>query len=79
MEGSLKYKIRDFAIKYSRHLKLDRAKKAKSLDDRLFRTVKRGDSLAVDLDGDLEREASERLVVRTRPKRVSNEAVKSYT
>ena len=30
---SLKYKIRDFAIKYGQQLKLDRAKKAKSLDD----------------------------------------------
>ena len=40
--ASLKYRIRDFAIKYSQHLALDRAKKAKSLDDRLSRAVERG-------------------------------------
>ena len=51
-----------------------------SLEDRLFRAVKGGDSVAVDLaKGDLEREASERykgFVVRNRLKRVPNEAVK---
>ena len=36
---SLKYRIRDFAIKYSQQLTLDRAKKAKSLEDRFSRTV----------------------------------------
>ena len=36
---SLKYRIRDFAIKYSQPLALDRAKKAKSLEDRLSRAV----------------------------------------
>ena len=78
--GSLSYRIRDFAIKYGRQLKLYRAKKTKSLDDRLFQTVEMGDSLAVDLAWrDLEREASERykgFVVRARLNRVSNEAVK---
>ena len=76
----LKYRIRDFAIKYGRQLKLDWAKKAKSLHDRLSRTVETGDSLAVDLARrDLEREASEcykGFVVRTRLKRVPNVAVK---
>ena len=33
--GSLKYRIRDFAINYGRQLKLDRTKKVKSLEDRL--------------------------------------------
>ena len=31
--ASLKYRIRDFAIKYSQQLQLNRAKKAKSLED----------------------------------------------
>ena len=70
----------DFAIKYSQQLALDRAKKAKSLEDRLSRAVKGGNSVAMDLaKGDLEREASERykgFVVRNRLKRVPNEAVK---
>ena len=70
----------DFAIKYDKQLNLDRAKKAKSLDDRLSRAVESEDSLAVDLARrDLERVACERyncFVVRTRLKRVSNEAVK---
>ena len=37
---SLKYKIRDFVIKYGRKLKLDKTKKAKSLDDRISWAVK---------------------------------------
>ena len=37
--ASLKYRIRDFAIKYSQQLALNRAKKAKSLEDRLSRAV----------------------------------------
>ena len=78
--ASLKYRIRDFAIKYSQQLALDRAKKAKSLEDRLSRAVEGGDSVAIDLaKGDLEHEASERykgFVVRNRLKRVPNEAVK---
>ena len=36
---SLKFRIRDFAIKYSQQLQLDRAKKEKSLEDRLSRAV----------------------------------------
>ena len=36
---SLKYKIRDFATKYGRQLNLDRAKEAKSIEDRLSRAV----------------------------------------
>ena len=56
--GSLKYRIRDFAIKYSQQLQLHRAKKAKSLEDRLSWAVV---AVAVDLArGNLECEASER-------------------
>ena len=77
---SLKFRIRDFAIKYGQQLQLDRAKKAKSLEDTLSRAVEVGDPLAVDLAWLLhEREASERykgFVVRNRLKRVSNEAVR---
>ena len=40
--ASLKYRIRDFAIKYSQQLALDRAKKAKSLEGRLSRAVEGG-------------------------------------
>ena len=48
--------MRDFVIKYDKQLNLDRAKKTKSLDDRL--------SLAVDVAWqDLKREASERYKV----------------
>ena len=39
---SLKYRLRYFAIKYSQQLALDRAKKAKSLEDRLSRAVEVG-------------------------------------
>ena len=37
--GSLKYRIRDFAVKYGQQYKLDRTKMAKSLDDRLYREL----------------------------------------
>ena len=78
--GSLKHKITDFAIKYGRQLKLDRIKVEKSLENKLSRAVESGDSLAVDLARrDLEREASEYYkgyIVRSRLKRVLNEAVK---
>ena len=37
--ASLKSRIRDFAIKYSQQLALNRAKKAKSLEDRLSRAM----------------------------------------
>ena len=78
---SLKHRIRDFATKYGRQLKLNRTKEAKSIDDRLSRAVAGGDSLTVELArGDLERESSERYkghVVRSRLKRVLNDAVKS--
>ena len=81
--GSLQYWIRELAIKYVKQLVLDRAKKAKSLDDRLSRAVESGDSLAVDQASCyLEREVSERykgFVVRSRLKRVPNEAVKCGT
>ena len=40
--ASLKYRIRDFAIKYSQQLTLYRAKKAKSLEDKLSRVVAGG-------------------------------------
>ena len=36
---SLKHRIRDFATKYGRQLNLDRAKEAKSIEDRLSRAV----------------------------------------
>ena len=79
--GSLKHRIRDFATKYGRQLNLDRTKEAKSIDDRLSQAVAGGDSLNVELArGDLERESSERYkgyVVRSRLKRVLNEAVKT--
>ena len=78
--GSLKYRIREFAIKYDKQLNLGRAKKAKSLDDRLSWALEREDSLAVDLARqDLEREAGKRykdFIVRSRLKRVPNEAMK---
>ena len=78
---SLKHRIRDFATKYGRQLNLDRTKEAKSIDDRLSQAVAGGDSLIVELArGDLERESSERYkryVVRSRLKRVLNEAVKT--
>ena len=80
---SLKYRIRDFATKYGRQLNLDKAKEAKSIEDRLSRAVAEGDSLGVELARrDLERESSERykgFVVRSRLNRVLNEAVKSNT
>ena len=78
---SFKYRIRDFATKYVRQLNLDKAKEAKSIEDRLSRAVAGGDSLGVELARrDLERESSERykgFVVRSRLNRVLNEAVKS--
>ena len=40
--GSLKHRIRDFAIKYGRQLNLDRTKMTKSLEDKLSRAVKGG-------------------------------------
>ena len=46
---SLKHRIRDFATKYGRQLKLDRTKEAKSIDDRLSRAVAGEDSLTVEL------------------------------
>ena len=78
---SLKYRIRDFTTKYGQQLSLDKAKEAKSIDDRLSRAVAGGDSLGVELARrDLERENSERYkghVVRSRLNRVLYEAVKS--
>ena len=53
----LRYRIRDFAIKYGRQLNLDGTKVAKSLKDKLSRAKEGGDSLALDLARrDLERE-----------------------
>ena len=79
--ASLKHRIRDFGTKYGRQLNLDRTAEAKSIEDRLMRAVAGGDSLGVELARrDLERESSERYkgsVVRSRLKRVPNEAVKS--
>ena len=78
---SLKYRIRDFATKYGQQLNLDKAKEAKSIDDKLCRAAAGGDSLGVELARrDLERESSERYkghVVRSRLNRVLYEAVES--
>ena len=78
---SLKYRIRDFATKYGQQLSLDKAKEAKSIEDRLSRAVAGGDSLGVELARrDLERKNSERYkghVVRSRLNIVLYEAVKS--
>ena len=71
--ASCKHRIRDFATKYGRQLKLDRTKEAKSIEDRLSQAVARRD---------LERKTSERykgFVVRSRLKRNPNKAVKSNT
>ena len=69
------------ATKYGQQLNLDRTAEAKSIEDRLSRAVAGGDSLGVELArSDLERESSERYkgsVVRSRLRRVPNEAVKS--
>ena len=78
---SLKHRIRDFAPKYGRQLNFDRTRKATSIEDRLSRVVAGEDSLNVEqARRDLECETSERykgFVVRSRLKRVLNEAVKS--
>ena len=78
---SLKHRISDFATKYGRQLKLDRTKEAKSIEDRLSRAVAGGDSLTLELARrNLERKTTKRykgFVVRSRLKRVLNEAVKS--
>ena len=59
--GSLRYRIRDFAIKYGHQFNLDRTKMAKSVEEKLSRVVEGGDSLAIDLARrDLEHGASER-------------------
>ena len=76
---SLKYRTRDFPTKYGQQLNLDRTKEAKSkVKD--FPGGWLGESLTVELARrDLERESSERykgFVVRSRLKRVLNEAVK---
>ena len=78
---SLKYRIKDFATKYGQQLNLDKAKEAKSIDDRLSRAAAGGDSLGVELARrDLECESSEHYkghVVRSRLNRVLYEAAKS--
>ena len=80
--GSVKHRIRDFAINYGHKLNLDKTKIAKSLEGKLSRAVEWG-TLTIDLvRQDLERQVSERYkgyVVRSRLKRVPNEAVKSNT
>ena len=78
---SLKHRIRDFATRYGRQLNLDRAKEAKSIEDRFSRVVAgREDSLTVELARrDHERESGELykgFIVRSWLKRVLNEAVK---
>ena len=76
---TLKCRIRTFVIKYCQQLAADKAKKRKSLEDRISRAAVGGDSLDVGLArSDLNRLNSERYqgqVVRTRLNRVSNEAV----
>ena len=78
--GSLKYRIRDFVIKYGHKLWRDKAKKPKALEIRLFGTVKRGDSQAIDLvRRGFEIEASVRykgFIVRSMLKIFPKEAVK---
>ena len=73
---SLKHRIRDFATKYGGQLNLDRTRETKSTKDILSRVVAGGgESLTVELAS----ETSERykgFVVRSRLKRVLNEAVK---
>ena len=75
---SLKYRIRNFATNYGRQINPDRTK---SIEDRISRAVAGGDLLTAELTRrDLERKTSERykgFVVRSRLKRVRNEAVKS--
>ena len=64
--GPLKHRIRDFALKYSRQLNLNRTKMAKSLENKLSRAMESagGDSLAIDsARQDLECKASERYKV----------------
>ena len=77
---SLKHRIRDFGTKYDRQLNLDRTKEAKSIEDQLSRAVAGRDSLTIELArGDLEHKTTMRyqgFVVRSRLKRVLNEAVK---
>jgi len=77
--ADLKFRIKDFTIKYCQRLALDKAAKVKAIEDKISRALDGGDPLAVDLArGDLEREASERYqgcIVRSRLNRVSNEAV----
>ena len=47
--GSLKHRIRDFAIKYGRQHSLDRSRMEKSLEDKLSTVVEREDSLTPEL------------------------------
>ena len=74
--GSLKFRIWDFAIKYGQQLKLNRTKMTIGFP----RRWRGGDILAIDLARrDLELKTSERYkgsVVRSRLKRVPNEAMK---
>ena len=78
---SLKHMIRNFATKYGHQLNLDRTKEVKYIEDRLSWAVAGGESLIVELAWrDLERKTSERskgFIVKSRLKRVLNEAVKS--
>ena len=77
--GSLKYRIRDFAIKYGQQLNLYRAKMAKSLEEKVSQGVEGGFSSHRYSKADLECDASEcykGFVVRSKPKRISNKAMK---
>ena len=77
---SLKRKIRDFTVKYSQQLAIDKAEAVKATQDSLTRAVAGGNPLdAAIARSDLVRAANERYqgqVVRARCNRVSNEAVK---
>ena len=76
---SLKDRITDFATKYGWQLNLDRNRKAKSIADRLSWAVAGG---GYSLTAELARKDLERykgFIVRSRLKRVLNEAVKSNT
>ena len=71
----LKYRIRDFATKYGRQLNSDWTRKAKSIEDRLSRTVERGSLNVKIARRDLQRESSEcynGFVVRTRLEKKSS-------
>ena len=79
--ASLKHRIKDFASKYSWQLNLGRTRKVKSIEDRLSLVEEVGYSLNIEIARmNLEHETSKHykgFIVRSRLKRVLNEAVTS--